>query len=128
VTHWEAMDATRDPGADDLDLDAIERELRELHAEMQGRMGELAKPPERGANLSFGKRIGDGTSEAISRLTDVGVGASLDETDMRVIRALEKLAEGTYGTCDRCGEPIAVARLQAMPESVLCIACAALTR
>lgn len=122
------MSDTRDAGADPLDLDAIERELRELHEEMQGRMGELAKPPERGANLSFGKRIGDGTTEAISRLTDVGVGASLDETDTRVIRALEKLADGTYGICDRCGEPIATARLRAMPESVLCIACAALTR
>lgn len=122
------MSDTRDAGADPLDLDAVERELRELHDEMQGRMGELAKPPERGANLSFGKRIGDGTTEAISRLTDVGVGASLDETDMRVIRALEKLADATYGICDRCGEPIATARLRAMPESVLCIACAALTR
>jgi DnaK suppressor protein len=122
------MAAREGSGADTLDLGAIERELRELHAEMQGRMGELAKPPERGANLSFGKRIGDGTSEAISRLTDVGVGASLDETDMRVLRALEKLADGTYGTCDRCGGPIATARLHAMPESVLCIDCAALAR
>ncbi len=122
------MAETKRTDADALDLGAIEQELRALHAEMQGRMGELAKPPERGANLSFGKRIGDGTTEAISRLTDVGVGASLDETDMRVIRALEKLAGGTYGICDRCGEPIAAGRLAVMPESVLCIDCAALLR
>ena len=122
------MAEARSSDSDALDLDAIERELRELHAEMQGRLGELSKPPERGANLNFGKRIGDGTTEAISRLTDVGVGRSLDDADMRVIRALAKLEEGSYGLCDRCGKPITVGRLQAMPESVLCIDCAALAR
>ena len=38
--------------------------------------------------------------------------------------ALEKLEEGTYGTCDACGQPIATARLRVAPESTLCIECA----
>ena len=109
-----------------LDLDAIERELRERHAVLQQRLTGLAAPPERGAGVSFGKRIGDGTTEAISRLTDVGVGGSLEVSDERIERALAKLEEGSYGTCDRCGTPIAPARLRAAPESVLCIDCARL--
>ena len=40
-------------------------------------------------------------------------------------RALEKAEGGTYGMCDRCGGPIPRARLLAVPESVLCIGCAA---
>jgi DnaK suppressor protein len=36
-----------------------------------------------------------------------------------------KLDDGTYGLCDACGEPIAPKRLQAMPDVVLCIECAA---
>ena len=39
-------------------------------------------------------------------------------------RALEKADGGTYGMCDRCGGPIARARLLAAPESVLCLGCA----
>jgi DnaK suppressor protein len=78
--------------------------------------------------VSFGKRVGDGTTEAVSRLTDVGVVDSLNVSEERIERALEKLAAGSYGICDRCGNPIAPARLQAAPESVLCVACARLAR
>ena len=51
--------------------------------------------------VGFGKRIGDGTTEAVSRLTDVGVGGSLELSEARVARALAKLAEGSYGVVRR---------------------------
>lgn len=111
-------------GDEPLDLDAIAAELRARDAQLRERVGELAKPPERGAELGFGKRIGDGTTEAVSRLTDVGVGHDLEARELRVRRALAKLDEGTYGVCDVCAGPIERPRLRAMPESVLCIACA----
>ncbi len=38
--------------------------------------------------------------------------------------ALQRIAQGTYGICERCGEPIAEGRLEALPAAVLCIACA----
>lgn len=88
-------------------------------------MATLAKRPERGTAQGFGKRIGDGTVEAISRLTEIGVGSSLESGLVRTERALTKIGEGTYGLCDGCGEPIAPARLRAMPDGVLCVACAA---
>jgi len=88
------------------------------------RVGALARPPQLGASQGFGKRIGDGTVEAISRLTEIGVGSSLEEELERTERALAKLDEGTYGQCDACGEQIAPARLTARPDSVLCLACA----
>jgi DnaK suppressor protein len=106
------------------DLDVVERELRARHDELQARLAGLAKAPERGADVSFGKRIGDGTTEAVSRLTDVGVGRSLEVSAEKVARALAKLKEGSYGVCDSCGGPIAPKRLEAAPESVLCIECA----
>jgi len=37
--------------------------------------------------------------------------------------ALEKLKEGTYGICERCGKPIGVKRLEAMPHARLCVKC-----
>jgi RNA polymerase-binding transcription factor len=102
----------------------IEQLLRERLAELQARIAELAKAPEPGAGIGFGKRIGDGTSEAISRRNDIGVGNSLLVTEEKLERALAKLEEGSYGRCDRCGEPIAAGRLEAVPESALCIDCA----
>ena len=39
-------------------------------------------------------------------------------------RALARLDEGTYGTCETCGRPIAAGRLEARPDARTCIACA----
>lgn len=104
--------------------DEIRALLEERRAQMGGRVDKLAERPELGTAQSFGKRIGDGTVEAISRLTEIGVGEALEERLLRIDRALAKLDEGTYGVCDTCGEPIAPKRLAAMPESVQCVACA----
>ena len=40
-----------------------------------------------------------------------------------VERAVSKMAAGTYGICERCGQPISVERLEALPWAVLCIDC-----
>jgi DnaK suppressor protein len=101
-----------------------EQLLRERLADVQARLVELAKAPEPGIGLGFGKRIGDGTSEAISRRNDIGVGNSLLVTEEKLERALAKLEEGSYGRCDNCGGAIAPGRLEVAPESALCIDCA----
>ena len=41
-----------------------------------------------------------------------------------VRRALERIADGSYGVCTNCGEDIAEGRLEARPEAALCIDCA----
>jgi RNA polymerase-binding protein DksA len=43
----------------------------------------------------------------------------LDELDL----ALERIAAGTFGTCESCGKPIPVKRLERMPGASLCVAC-----
>ena len=110
--------------AEPLDLAEIERELRAEQAELRERMADMTRAPERGSQVSFGKRIGDGTTEAISRITEVGVHAKLQDNERRIARALEKIADGTYGVCDSCGKPIPAGRLRAVPQSVLCMDCA----
>ncbi|MCA1007346.1 TraR/DksA C4-type zinc finger protein [Rhodococcus hoagii] len=44
----------------------------------------------------------------------------LDELDA----AAQRLENGTYGVCARCGKPISEARLDALPAARTCIACA----
>ncbi|UTI64431.1 TraR/DksA C4-type zinc finger protein [Paraconexibacter antarcticus] len=113
---------------DDLDLTAIRRVLEDRRDGSRERVSGLARTPERGSGLGFGKRIGDGTIEAVSRLTDIGVGSTLERGLARTERALTKLDEGTYGVCDTCGAAIPAPRLRAMPDSVHCLACAAAER
>ena len=48
--------------------------------------------------------------------------AHLAEVDL----AVERLDDGTYGTCERCGDPIPAGRLEARPTARRCVACAAL--
>jgi DnaK suppressor protein len=111
-----------------LDLAQLRAQLEEHRDTTKARVAALAKRPELGSAQGFGKRIGDGTTEAISRLTEIGVGQSLESTLARTERALSKLDEGTYGTCDVCARPIARERLRALPDSVMCLTCAAAAR
>ena len=39
-------------------------------------------------------------------------------------QALHKCAEGRYGICERCGEPIDPERLDILPATTMCIKCA----
>ena len=45
-----------------------------------------------------------------------------------VEEALGRLDGGTYGSCERCGQPIATGRLEARPTASTCIRCASTAR
>lgn len=65
----------------------------------------------------------EGSTIAFERAT-VGSLAHDAENEIRELdAAAERVEAGTYGRCDRCREPIADARLEALPAAVRCIAC-----
>lgn len=45
------------------------------------------------------------------------------ERAVRLQAALQRIHDGTYGVCVQCGEPVAPARLQAIPEVETCRPC-----
>ena len=51
----------------------------------------------------------------------------LKQTDAKILQAIEealqRIEKGTYGICRDCGEPIADARLNAIPWTRVCITC-----
>lgn len=47
----------------------------------------------------------------------------LVERANKLAEALKRLDDGEYGLCQECGEPIAPARLRAMPEVTTCVRC-----
>ena len=99
--------------------------LEARRRQLADELAELTKPPEGGSNLSFGKRIGEGTTEAVERISSTATARSIAASLAEVHRALGKLDEGTYGLCDECGQPISSERLEAMPFATLCVRCSA---
>ena len=57
----------------------------------------------------------------LRRLDAVAAFAKLQQTLTDVRRAEVKLAEGSYNLCDVCAEPIAAARLEALPWATRCL-------
>jgi len=96
----------------------LERTRDELRADLASL---TAAPRDPMATVSFGKRVGEGTSQAVERITQVDVAKKLDAKLKDVERALLKLDDGTYGSCDVCGESIGSERLEAIPWAVRCV-------
>lgn len=109
-----------------IDDQGIRRTLEMRLDQLNEELARLTAPPVDGANVSFGKRVGEGTTEAVERLSTTATARSLTVSIADVERALVKLAEGTYGICDSCGEPITEARLEALPATSRCVRCASL--
>jgi len=62
-------------------------------------------------------------TETFEREKDLGLKDNLETNLSRVRGALERIERGTYGSCLRCGVPIPVERLKAVPETELCVEC-----
>ena len=109
-----------------VDLDVLRRVLEEERVALIHELGDpttVTRDPS--ATIGFGKRVGEGTSQAIERIERVGQAGALTTKLADVERALVKFAEGTYGICDRCGATIPDERIEARPWSVLCVSCSA---
>lgn len=102
-------------------METVRTALTVKKAELLEQMGQLETLPGDRGEISFGKRVGEGTSMAVDRLSQVAVHDKLQITLADVDRALVKVDEGTYGTCDACGRPIGEGRLEALPWAVLCV-------
>ncbi|SLN27450.1 RNA polymerase-binding transcription factor DksA [Roseivivax jejudonensis] len=97
-----------------------EATLRRRRAELVAALGRiesaLDETPNPDAEDRATEREGDEVLEALGRS---------DETELRAIdAALARIAEGTYGTCQTCGDTIARERLAAVPTAALCRDCA----
>lgn len=102
----------------------MRRSLTIRRRELDAELGRLTQPPAEGASVSFGKRVGDGTSEAVERLSTTATARSIAASIAHIDQALEKVEAGSYGLCDECGAPIGDTRLEALPAASLCVTCA----
>lgn len=92
--------------------------IAHLHEEnprnMEDEVGEVAG---RGSD----NHLGDMATVTFDRELDEGLEEGAQQTLAQIDRALARIEDGTYGTCERCGKPIAEERLRARPWATLCI-------
>lgn len=100
---------------------AVDSELAAKQAELEAQISELTAPLADSGTIGFGKRVGEGTTQAIQRMTDVSTVENLQAVLAAVVRSREKITEGTYGACDVCGADIPAGRLEARPWSTTCV-------
>ena len=77
---------------------------------------------------SYDEGFADSCQVTAERGEVEALAGSLQETLQDIDDALSKLDAGSYGKCENCGEPIAEARLDAMPMARFCIKCASQRR
>jgi RNA polymerase-binding transcription factor DksA len=77
-------------------------------------------------SLTYDTNFADSSQVTAERGEAERLAADLQESLDDVDKALERLAEGSYGICERCGKPISEARLEAMPTARRCLDCAKL--
>ena len=114
------------------DPDGAESRSKDLIASLKATRDDLenrAAAIRAGANvpsggISFGKRVGEGTSIAIERFADVAIHDQIIQQLAAVNAALVRVDEDTYGICEVCGRRIAPERLEAIPWAATCVACA----
>ena len=77
---------------------------------------------ERREGSPFGKREEEAT-ESMELEKRLALENRLNSLLAEVERALQKLDTGTYGYCDICNTAIDPARMEALPQAILCLSC-----
>ncbi|MBD3785019.1 MAG: TraR/DksA C4-type zinc finger protein [Micrococcales bacterium] len=108
-------------------------ELREVRSELERDVEQLRRELDEAASdlVDLMRDSGDGAGDdqadagakTYEREQEISLANNAREMLEQTEHALERLADGTYGTCESCGNPIGKMRLQAAPRATLCMPC-----
>ena len=105
-----------------IDPDAIRPTLLAERAHVVAELGEAIQAP---GQMTYGSQAAAAT-QVFEQQRDLALrDRSIQQLEL-VDAALARLEAGTFGTCLRCGKPIAPARLEALPWAAHCIECQAI--
>jgi DnaK suppressor protein len=100
----------------------LEQERARLHA-IRSSLAEITEDVERDptGDPSAGGHVADAGSEVFERARDLSIISEIDAQLTDIEHAEARLSNGTYGTCEACGEAIDPERLAARPATRYCI-------
>ena len=91
--------------------------LNRLHDENPGSITEGEEEE------TFDNHMGDAATITFDREMDYSLEENTEGVVAAIDAALERIDDGSFGNCVRCGKPIAEERLEAMPYATKCIEC-----
>lgn len=100
---------------------ALEEQRENLRKEL---VEQGADPDSDDASIDVERGFADSAHSTAERARVLSVMKALRANLRWVDRALKKMGLGTYGTCERCTNPIPIERLEALPWAILCVDCA----
>jgi DnaK suppressor protein len=100
---------------------SLEEQRDNLRKEIADQGGD---PDSDDAAIDVERGFADSAHSTAERARLIAVMKALRSNLRWVGRALKKMDLGTYGTCERCGDPIPIERLEALPWAILCVDCA----
>ncbi|GIE46556.1 hypothetical protein Ani05nite_00900 [Amorphoplanes nipponensis] len=95
----------------------------ELQAEYDQTLSEITELQRDRLTDSAGDDEGDRGTKTGEREQEITLANNLLDRITQVERAIDRLGEGNYGWCERCGNAIPVERLAAFPVATLCVSC-----
>lgn len=114
-----------------LDLDKFRKLLEEERARalgeietLQGMDSSASESQQTGELSNYDQHPADQATETFERERDLAMEGNEQVILREAEAALKKIDAGTYGTCERCGKEIGLARLEAIPYTPYCIECA----
>jgi DnaK suppressor protein len=111
--------------AADARIQSLRATLEEERDSLRSQLSELGYGAK---GLDYDPNFADSSQVTAERGENEALVNKLVEGLKEVEHALEKLGTDAYGVCEKCGQEIAPARLEARPEARLCIDCAAAVR
>lgn len=110
------------------ELNDLKKRLLDERQELQRQAAEIEESSFGGAQseltgdiASFDEEFADAGTATFERERDLSLSNNIRDLTDKIDRALERIEEGTYGLCERCGRPIEKARIKALPYATLCI-------
>ena len=101
-------------------LDDERRRLEEVRESLDG-LGDESERENLSELSSADQHQADVGTETFEREKDLSILEQVEAELADVAHALERLEEGTYGTCEACGKPIGEERLEALPAARFCL-------
>ncbi len=95
----------------------LELELSELDADLSESLEDSSE------ESPYDQHMAETAGVTLDREIDLSLEENTMASIAQIDRALAKLANGSYGTCDRCAKAIGDERLDAAPFATLCIEC-----
>ena len=96
----------------------LEQKRDELAEDYESTRTRSSQGPDEGDKDYIDYAVSSYTKEFLYSLTDMERNQLI-----QVDQALRAIDDGTYGTCDECGEPIEEKRLKAVPWATYCLGC-----